>query len=264
MKLYAVWKNYSEIKLVGADELYFEEGYALSHEDSRKDNPFCVKHIYEFEPEYLVAPTKEGYTFFGWFDNPEFSGEPVSRLARYEDNVGTYYACFMKESYKVQIEYKDYNHKIRRQSLYMLPDETLRYKLDFSQLDISTQFIVTGVYDSEKLVIDENGYWLLDDEPRQMVSHYYRVESYKAQLEAKLHYFNSNDAKYYFITVNLRLTKIENGEFRYVLLDLPKELPGGLTVEGVYFDIQTEELAFDENGVSVNMLTVSEFYIKVK
>ena len=28
----------------------------------------------------LVTPTRKNFTFLGWYDNPEFEGEPLTRI----------------------------------------------------------------------------------------------------------------------------------------------------------------------------------------
>ncbi len=55
-------------------------------------------------------PTKEGYTFIGWYDNPEFSGEKIVKLEM--GNIGdkSFYAQWSVNEYKITYNiYDDYD-----------------------------------------------------------------------------------------------------------------------------------------------------------
>ena len=46
----------------------------------------------------LVAPTKEGYTFKGWYAAQDFTGEPVTEIAAGSKGNKTFYAKWEKKA----------------------------------------------------------------------------------------------------------------------------------------------------------------------
>lgn len=60
---------------------------------------------YTIENEYpLVAPTKEGRIFAGWYDNAEFKGEPVTKIEKGTTGDLQFYAKWI---YSVTVSYKE-------------------------------------------------------------------------------------------------------------------------------------------------------------
>ena len=55
-----------------------------------------VEEITAFENQRIphsgsfIEPFKEGYVFLGWFDNPEFQGEPVEYIVKLNSNITLY------------------------------------------------------------------------------------------------------------------------------------------------------------------------------
>ena len=59
-----------------------------------------LNYTYDWEEEFIL-PTEieyDGYTFMGWYDNPEFSGEPITKLEKGIHSNIKVYAKFEKEN----------------------------------------------------------------------------------------------------------------------------------------------------------------------
>ena len=263
MTLFAVWKDYSEITLVGVDENYFPEGYVIPSEDSRDDAPLCKKHIYQHEPQYIDTPLKEGYIFGGWYDNPDFTGEPVTRLVTYEKNAGTYYARFVKESYKVYVRYNDAVSGYGTYLYELLPDESLRYRMDLSEMNVQGGKAVVGIYDGDVLLVDADGYWVAEQMPNEDFRYpYYNVLILPLEYTVKLFYTDSDGIEQVKWNVTVKLVSNGDGSCSYVISDLKDILPESFAIEGIYSDENFENCIFDENGVSLVLIEVYELYVK--
>lgn len=56
-------------------------------------------YVYEYktgEGIVLLSPYKRDHTFLGWYDNPEFEGEPITEIKYNEYGDKTYYAYWLK------------------------------------------------------------------------------------------------------------------------------------------------------------------------
>jgi uncharacterized repeat protein (TIGR02543 family) len=56
-------------------------------------------------PHHLKTPTRDGYTFEGWFDNPDFRGEAVTSIESGATSTKTFYAKWEKIKVYSEIEY---------------------------------------------------------------------------------------------------------------------------------------------------------------
>ena len=173
--VYAVWRNFSEVTLYGVDEGYFADGYAVPAEGSRDSDPFCYKRLYEFHPEYLATPKREGYIFAGWYSSPDFSGDPVSRMLSMELNGGAYYARWVIPEVTVTVRY---NTGAGTQTVKVVfrVDETLRLKTDLSALSAPLGMRVVCLLKSGVPCTDEEGYWTDGDAPSPDYTAYYGAE----------------------------------------------------------------------------------------
>ena len=83
---------------------FFREGYKVP--TFYEKIPYIVKistgelnYTYDWEEEFIL-PTDivyEGYTFIGWYDNPEFNGEPITKLEKGIHSNIKVYAKFEEE-----------------------------------------------------------------------------------------------------------------------------------------------------------------------
>ena len=173
--LYAVWRGFTEITLYGVDENYFDRGYVVPSEDSRDNAPFCYKRIYEYRPEYLATPEKEGYVFAGWYADDDFSGEPLSRLISQEVNSGAYYAKWVAAERTISVRYNT-GSGTKTVSVVLRVDETLRLKADLSALAAPMGMRVICLLKAGAPCTDEDGYWIDGDEPSPDYDAYYGAE----------------------------------------------------------------------------------------
>ena len=175
LTLYAVWRAFTEVTLYGVDENYFDRGYVVPSEESRDSNPFCFKRIYEYRPEYLATPEKEGYVFAGWYSSSDFSGEPVSRLISRESNGGKYYARWVVKGRTVTVRYNT-GSRTKTFTVVFRIDETLRLKADLSALPAPSGQRVIRLLKAGAPCTDENGYWTDGDAPSPDYNAYYGAE----------------------------------------------------------------------------------------
>ena len=64
-------------------------------------NPNPANYTIESETITLDAPTKDGYTFVGWFDNAEFTGDAVTTIAAGSTGDKTFYAKWTLVTYDI-------------------------------------------------------------------------------------------------------------------------------------------------------------------
>lgn len=175
MTLYAVWREFTEVTLYGVDENYFDGGYVVPAEESRDTNPFCYKRIYEYRPEYLATPEREGYVFAGWYASRDFSGQPISRLISCEVNSGKYYARWVRKECTVDVRYNT-GEGTKTFTVKFTVDETMRLKADLSVLPAPDGMRVICLLKSGVPCTDENGYWIAGSEPSPNYNAYYGAE----------------------------------------------------------------------------------------
>jgi uncharacterized repeat protein (TIGR02543 family) len=95
--------------------------YHLNGGTNHIDNPLVY---IELDPEILLEdPTKEGYSFLGWYDNLEFSGEQVTSISDESTGDITLYAKWVINSYEMNYYiYDDYDPLA---SMILYPGETI-------------------------------------------------------------------------------------------------------------------------------------------
>ena len=174
--LYAVWRKYADVTLYGVDENYFADGYVIPSENSRESDPFCFKRIYEYRPEYLSNPKRDGYVFAGWYATADFSGEPVSRLVSMEYNGGeSYYARWVPCQRTVYVRYNT-GTGTQTVKVVLTVDETMRLKADLSALPAPLGMKVIRLLRGRVPCTDEDGYWIDGIEPSPNYTDYYGAE----------------------------------------------------------------------------------------
>ena len=154
---YAVWRYYRPVMLhnVTADEIGGQM-YPAGEEE-------IGKHVYQYEPYFLPTPERSQHTFLGWYDNPKFEGEPVSRTVRYEDANTDYYAKWMKTAYYVRVKFvQDYRTEIMLFLVSLEGDGS--YRMDYSFIDYDDKDnpnkLLLGLSMNGKLRFDSEGKWL--------------------------------------------------------------------------------------------------------
>ena len=68
--------------------------------------PTSVEEVYTIESKDIVLPklNKTGYNFLGWYDNPEFTGNEIVKIAKGSYGNKTLYAKFEYAGYSVDME----------------------------------------------------------------------------------------------------------------------------------------------------------------
>ena len=72
------------------------------YEDDDVTNP--AAYTIETETFSLVGLVRDGYTFTGWYDNPDLDGEPVTEIIKGSTGSGAFYAGWTPEQYNIDYE----------------------------------------------------------------------------------------------------------------------------------------------------------------
>jgi len=158
--LHAIWKYYRQIELynVKADET---GGFAFPVQGESG----LRLRVYQYDPRYLPIPQRAGYTFLGWYDSPDFYGEQVSRLIRYEEgeNGARYYAKWKKTQYEIRVQ-KPFDTSAMYETLTVTLGADENYRADYGPM---MQYIgegkIMGLKFSDSYQFDGDGIWLGND-----------------------------------------------------------------------------------------------------
>ena len=89
------------------DAVWEKQKYNIIYEnvtDDEHDNP----DVYTVEDAvYLSEPERVGYTFKGWFDNPQFEGTAVEGITVGSTDTKIFYACWEENTYTVVLNAND-------------------------------------------------------------------------------------------------------------------------------------------------------------
>ena len=119
----------------------------------------------------LIEPTREGYTFLGWYDNAEFAGEKVTVIAKGTLGNKKYYASWEETVYNVTYELNEGTFALNIEATKTaLEDELLKDLISFYNREITKTNFATVIqntdtsayYFFESKNVDENGVTFAD------------------------------------------------------------------------------------------------------
>ena len=119
----------------------------------------------------LIEPTREGYTFLGWYDNEEFAGEKVTVIAKGTLGNKKYYASWEETVYNVTYELNEGTFALNIEATKTaLEDELLKDLISFYNREITKTNFATVIkntdtsayYFFESKNVDENGVTFAD------------------------------------------------------------------------------------------------------
>ena len=175
--LYAKWQP------IEYDIIYNENGGA-----EIADGSYTVEDFVRLETDIV----KDGYIFKGWYDNAEFTGEPIEHISEGSLGNRTFYAKWVKETYTVSLD--ENNDYIDQQSADLTLDGaeyagrtiTVNYGEGY-RLPVATTrgFVFEGWYSGNEQITDANGNSMRDYTFEQdlEVTAKWRRESYTIKLK---------------------------------------------------------------------------------
>ena len=132
----------------------FEINYHLDGGINNNDNP--LTYCYDDGNFLLLNPSKEGYSFIGWYDNPEFNGNVISYIS--QGTLGNFdlYAKWQVETFDVDYcIYDDYYYETEIFfTLYGINAQG--YNASLTLYDDGTYYLQYEVYYG---VLKESGIW---------------------------------------------------------------------------------------------------------
>ena len=94
-----VVRNLLNNDAAGLIDIFRKSGFTIIKNADTDLAQELFKTYTEFEEgKALATPVREGYSFAGWYDNPEFSGEPITKLEKGIHSNIKVYAKFEKEN----------------------------------------------------------------------------------------------------------------------------------------------------------------------
>ncbi len=97
----------------------------------KKYGPTAVDNYFAFTiaPETeLPEPTKRGFTFVGWYDNPAFSGEPVAKISK--DTSATAFYAKWEEADRLTVTFDTGDETVVIHPVFRFPGDTLKRPID--------------------------------------------------------------------------------------------------------------------------------------
>lgn len=105
--------------------------YTITYHLDGGQNPTSAPSIFTIDdlPLTLPTPTKEGYTFLGWFDNAEFSGEAETEIASETESNQEFYAKWEQDIIEYTITYHLNDGQNPNGTLVVFSEDNLPYTL---------------------------------------------------------------------------------------------------------------------------------------
>ena len=244
--IYAIWKYYRPVTFHNVTEKQLDGFGAIPTENDK----VVKKHIYQFTSHYLPTPVREGFTFLGWYDNPDFRGEPVSRILTYDGEEASFYAKWAVSGYDISVRYfKNYSPTI--ENFYVGLDMNGGYRLDLSKLQPQDENeLLIGLTLFGELEFDAEGRWLGKNPINITASANYELLTAPKRYVIDVNFTDPFTGDY-GQTLSLIAELTEGGVYRIVDTD---RMPSGrcATVAGYYMKSGKKLIkVFDGDGVFV-------------